>query len=443
MITNDNKIQITLIRSKNNSSAELSEIINATNGYLIRNKGAVSDFNLIKDIVDRNIDNVDDEISNQLALPLYLGLMGTMVGIVVGLIFMPSISGDDGSDGAIDGVSTLLNGVKIAMVASVVGLAFTICNSYLYYQKRKIVEHQKNNFFTFIQTQLLPILSQNVTSSIYSLQTNLLTFNETFTVNISKFSGILSDVKASFDSQLQVVEELKRIDIENIAKYNVKVLKELQKSYGELGKFGDYMNGMNSFLDRTRELNTQVSLQLHTMGDIGQIVKKFDDKTDTLTKIGNYLESQYLEVETREKTLQQKIAKEHSNTEKAWDSLQLSFNDRIEKFNESDIAINTDFEKLYTELRSKTAKIFDDESGNIKAINHKIKKIDTLENEVNNLSTDVKKQNEKVGELVNSFKNKPINFNLPKLINVLILIFLSLGIVVFLSMILGYVINLF
>lgn len=87
MINSDNKIQITLIRSKNNSSTELSEIINATNGYLIRNKGAVSDFNLIKDIVDRNIDTVDDEISNQLALPLYLGLMGTMIGIVIGLIF--------------------------------------------------------------------------------------------------------------------------------------------------------------------------------------------------------------------------------------------------------------------------------------------------------------------------------------------------------------------
>lgn len=443
MINSDNKIQITLIRSKNNSSTELSEIINATNGYLIRNKGAVSDFNLIKDIVDRNIDTVDDEISNQLALPLYLGLMGTMIGIVIGLIFLPSISGDEASEGAIGGVSTLLNGVKIAMIASAVGLGFTIYNSYLYYQKRKKVEHQKNNFFTFIQTQLLPILSQNVTSSIYSLQSNLLTFNETFTVNIGKFSGILSDVKSSFDSQLQVVEELKRIDIENIAKYNIQVLKELQKSYGELGKFGDYMNGMNSFLDRTKELNTQVSLQLHTMGDIGQIVRKFDDKTDTLTKIGSYLESQYSEVEKREKTLQQKIAKEHFNTEKAWDSLQLSFNERIEKFNESDVELNNNFEKLYSELRIKTAKIFDDESGNIKAINQKIKKIDKLEKEVGTLSTDVKKQNDKVEELVSTFKNKPINFNFPQLINILVIIFLALGIIVFFSTIVGYVINLF
>ena len=62
----------------------LKDILNSVNGYLLRNKGAVSDFNLVKDIVDRNIDKVDDEISNHLPTPLYLGLMGTMLGIVGG-----------------------------------------------------------------------------------------------------------------------------------------------------------------------------------------------------------------------------------------------------------------------------------------------------------------------------------------------------------------------
>ena len=75
-------IQVVII---NNENEVAKEIENSINTYLIKNKGAVSDFNLIKDIVERNCDAVESEIESVTPMPLYIGLVGTMLGIIVGL----------------------------------------------------------------------------------------------------------------------------------------------------------------------------------------------------------------------------------------------------------------------------------------------------------------------------------------------------------------------
>ena len=71
----------------------LDEILRSINNYLANNKGNVSDFHLMKDIVDRNCDSVEEEINTQIPVPLYLGLIGTMTGILVGIGYL-WISGD-------------------------------------------------------------------------------------------------------------------------------------------------------------------------------------------------------------------------------------------------------------------------------------------------------------------------------------------------------------
>lgn len=63
------------------NSSEFRKILDSINNYLQKNKGAVSDFMLIKDIVERNCDSKEEEITIQTPIPLYIGLMGTMLGI--------------------------------------------------------------------------------------------------------------------------------------------------------------------------------------------------------------------------------------------------------------------------------------------------------------------------------------------------------------------------
>ncbi len=76
---NDNQIdksEVNIIESYATKNLVFEKILFSTNNYLIRNRGASSDFNLIKDIVERNIDAVEEDINSSIGIPLYLGLMG-------------------------------------------------------------------------------------------------------------------------------------------------------------------------------------------------------------------------------------------------------------------------------------------------------------------------------------------------------------------------------
>lgn len=75
---------------KNEVSPLLREIVKTINNYLKKNKGGAADFHLIKDIVERHTDAIDEEINHKLPVPIYLGLMGTVIGIIVGLFWVTS-----------------------------------------------------------------------------------------------------------------------------------------------------------------------------------------------------------------------------------------------------------------------------------------------------------------------------------------------------------------
>lgn len=433
-------MDISLIEFKGNKNKSQREILKSLNNYLLRNKGAISDFMLVKDIVDRNIDKTDDQITSSIPTPLYLGLMGTMLGIIGGLYFMPTIAAPAANmvqnADPISGIDSLLDGVKIAMVASVVGLLLTIITNLFFLSVRKSVENQKNDFFTFIQTELLPILSKNTASSIHTLQTNLLKFNTDFTVNMNQFSGIITAVKNTFDSQLDVVEELKRIDVANIAKYNIDVMQQLKSSFRNLKDLSEYLLKTNSLLKNTEVLNLTLNKQLDKVGDISELVKKFDSHASHISENSKYLASHFENFDEREQAINNRMIDYDRNTGKMIDELSLSFQNRKDEFNKKDVEISSDFNKLFENLKSKTEKVFDDESGNIKAIMSNVKDVksdvDNLQgvsSELSGLKKSVSFHDDTIKDLLEIIKTQSIVVERPKIINIGTIVFLSIGII--------------
>lgn len=109
-------------------------IINSINSYLENNNNSVSDFHLLKDIVDRNCDAAEEEIDAQIPMPLYLGLAGTMAGILVGVGYLVLSGGlndllTTANGNGADGIEALLFGVALAMIASIVGISLTTYGS--------------------------------------------------------------------------------------------------------------------------------------------------------------------------------------------------------------------------------------------------------------------------------------------------------------------------
>lgn len=133
-------IQVVII---NNENEVAKEIENSINTYLIKNKGAVSDFNLIKDIVERNCDAVESEIESVTPMPLYIGLVGTMLGIIVGLGAIGLTTGFGDIQQVVD---SLMSEVACAMVASLVGVLTTTFISWKSRKCNVVIEADKINF---------------------------------------------------------------------------------------------------------------------------------------------------------------------------------------------------------------------------------------------------------------------------------------------------------
>lgn len=265
------------------SSPVFNNIILSINDYLAVNKGAASDFHLIKDVVDRNCDSVEEEIATLTPIPLYLGLIGTMLGILVGVGFLVFSGGIDALlstqvSQAGSGIVELLGGVALAMGSSIVGILLTTTGSYYTKESKNKLNCNKNAFLSWIQVKLLPTLSGNATTAIYTLQQNLSTFNNTFASNIKEMGTAFSATSQSHQDQLKLMQLVERMDVTRMAKANVSVLQELQKNTQEFSKFNEYLHSVTGYLEKVQTLSLEVNEHLNRTKAIEDMGVFFKDE---------------------------------------------------------------------------------------------------------------------------------------------------------------------
>ncbi|MDR0559883.1 MAG: hypothetical protein LBG92_06905 [Prevotellaceae bacterium] len=253
----------------------IQTIVGSINDYLKNNK-TVSDFHLMKDIVDRNCDAKEEEINTQIPVPLYLGLAGTMLGIIIGVVFLV-FSGELnnllGTEptwfimwvmnlfGAIpkgNGVETLLGGVAIAMIASFFGIILTTWASNIFKIAKSQLESDKHIFLSWIQAKLLPTLSDNVVGAIREMTENLNNFNSKFAENTGSLDTALEKVNESYKMQVKLLDKAEEISKKAPTEQILKLHKVLQKSTGEIATLATYLNDCNQYLANVRALNTKL-----------------------------------------------------------------------------------------------------------------------------------------------------------------------------------------
>lgn len=277
------KIEVsTIVLHKNEQSVLLKDVVKTINNYLKKNKGGAADFHLIKDIVERHTDSIDEEINHKLPVPIYLGLMGTVLGIIIGLYslsfeYNPTTNALDG-ELFVNSVDGLITGVKQAMICSFVGLGLTtLLSSWRYMGAKSKLEAQKNAFYDFIQTRLLPQMTKDAASTILALQSNLEKFNTSFEENIKGFGGIMDEIHTAFDSQVALQKELKKMDLTQVANLNANVLVQLRNSMTEFEKFTQYLGQMNSFVRSTAKLTDSINDQLQRTEAVETITNAMQD----------------------------------------------------------------------------------------------------------------------------------------------------------------------
>lgn len=281
----------------------MNSIKDALNMYLQKNNGAVSDFALMKDVVERYCGAEEEEITVMQPIPLYMGLMGTMIGIIVGI----SIIAANGGVEKLTNVSSMMSCVAIAMIASLVGIVFTTLISWRSKGAKTQVESYKNEFYSWLQTELLPVLSGNTVTALSLLQANLMTFNQTFKGNIKEFDNVLANVRQVSRDQADALGAISRIDINRVAQANVTVLRELQRSTGQIERFNQYLTQVNGYLDAVNSLNNNLNNHL--------------DRTAAIERMGAFFEREIEQVQNREEYLRGVVSSIDSSLEQSFDQM--------------------------------------------------------------------------------------------------------------------------
>lgn len=282
----------------------INKIIYNLNTYLIKNKGAAADFHLIKDLVERNVELEEQEIDVLTPIPLYLGLGGTMFGIIIGLFGMPSVSGEFGATSTELGIDSLINGVKIAMIASFTGLVFTTYSSWKFKIIKSAIETRKNEFYTFIQSQLLPVLSKSIQSTAQALKTDFAEFNDTFSSNIKELKTVVRTNVKAFQLQNETLQKLENIDVNKLANANIMTFQHLQQSMEDLEKLGTYILSMREFIDSTTNLGERVNEVLDRTNMIGEVANEVKDVFEQHKKLNSFLYAHFDELEKKGDNLQ-------------------------------------------------------------------------------------------------------------------------------------------
>lgn len=288
------------------SNPVMGSIVTALNNYLAKNKGAASDFHLMKDVVERYCDAEEEEITTLQPIPLYLGLMGTMVGIIVGIGAI-AISGGLAGDSLMNHISELMTCVAIAMAASFTGVLCTTLIAWRSKDAVSKVQADKNRFYSWMQTELLPVLSGDAVNAIYLLQQNLMSFNQTFKANVAGLDTALSKIGDASREQVELIELIRDIDIRHVAQANIKVLKELKDCTSEMTTFNQYLHNVSGYLNAVNALNTNINEHLN--------------RTAAIERMGAFFESEIAQVSEREQYINQVVANVDDTLKRTFEAL--------------------------------------------------------------------------------------------------------------------------
>ena len=389
----DDRITTDLISCEKDKNEITDRIVYSLNTYLIRNRGIASDFHLIKDIVERNCERIENDINQSISLPLYLGLLGTFLGIIFGLFQISGVDFASDPKALDNAISLLLNGVKIAMIASFFGLALTILNSGYFFKRGKaLIEDNKNEFYTFIQVDLLPLLNQNINSTLYSLQNNLHKFNEDFKTNVSKLSGVMGKNHEALIAQEKILTTLEKMDITEFGKANVKILRELQISTDKFVEFNKYFGAINEMINSSRLHAEKVNEMIERTDNFNILGQKIIGVFEENKSLIEFLQNHYNSLDQSHQLITQAVNGVGRTLDETLENLKTFTQERI---NEVQKITLREIDLMQNEYPEKWKKL--DNLSFLESVNKNLNEIKNNSiSQINGLSAEMKSINDKL-----------------------------------------------
>jgi len=266
--------EILLIKIPTNAGKQYADIITSVNNYLKSNKGT-ADFDILKSMVENDMEVAYDDINAQINVPLYIGLMGTFLGVVLGLVRIVINKTIDETN-----ILFFIAGVLIAMTVSLIGLLLTVISNAGYYKKsKKIGEQRKNAFLKFLQTELWPSSSKGLAEAVNTFKNNIDNFNSQFGANIKLFDDKLSEQIGSLTNSVGLIAANINAINEN-TKSNYNFLKELKS-----GNFQQLVDANLKFAEVTAQITPRLIEFSQNQQQLNDSIEKSVQMAASLTSV--------------------------------------------------------------------------------------------------------------------------------------------------------------
>lgn len=242
--------------------SDLNVLIDEINHYVAKTKGT-TDFSVIQNKVERKLNMRYDQSVAKLAFPTYLGLMGTFLGVFLGIL-MFILGFNSAGDVSDESIKNLLTGVLVSMSTSLVGLLLTTINNAKSGEARKNIEEDKNEFYDFVQTELMPSLDVSMVLAITKLHETVDRFEPAFDRVINRFQDTFDRCTKAFGKNFEqnVTAVANAVDTmgKNMDKINENISLQKQllstlKSDEIVKGLDKYIEAANHFVSITQSLN--------------------------------------------------------------------------------------------------------------------------------------------------------------------------------------------
>lgn len=393
------------------SNPALKIIIESINVYLEKNKGNSVDYHLMKDIVDRNCDAIEDEIQAQMPMPLYAGLAGTMSGVIVGVGYLWLSGGlkellstdkteqvanaitktsEQAVTSGADGIEAVLGGIALAMLASFIGIILTTFGSWRAKSVKVQVEQGKQDFLSWLQQELLPKLKTGVDAEIGRITENIKESNASFAENTTKLNATLKDINQAISGMTGMLHSLENLNVVQFASANIQVYEKLKNCTDELGRFAHYITSLDDFIAKIDTLSTK-------MGEA-------DDRVRAIEEMGRYFRDERSNLEAMKGLISSSIGEADANLKNAV----ADFKDSATA-NYTEMAIHNEqrrqeFERAIDEQQRQLESKLGEKVAQLEYISDELKKLAPIKDSISKFESATKDQNRRIEELAASIR---------------------------------------
>lgn len=376
--------------------SSLHTLIKELNEYTKKNHGT-TDFSVIQNKTDRKINVLYDNATSRIAFPTYVGLMGTFIGVFLGLLFFTiGLGSSPNGEGITDEtIGNLISGVLVSMSTSFIGLLLTTITHHLAAETQKVVREDKNDFYEFIQNELMPTLGVSMVAALNKLHHTINLFEPSFNSVIDRFQATFDSCTqrfgTAFEQNVTIVSEAVRVMGENMDKINENVDLQAQllktlRSRGVVESLDAFVRASQNFdlvttalnrfevtrnaikdvtvelVNTQRRYNESLEIPLNVANKLNQILARITDFEKSINALGRSIEKTDLLGNTEIEALKQAITAIKKKQKVAVEAMEVSdghLENIFKMQSESIVKLGRTYEESFASYAEKFQNILD------------------------------------------------------------------------------------